>query len=120
MYRFLKMKFAILCAVASILASPLSALASAVGQPDNPPQRVVSYADLDLNRSSGVKTLYSRINVAAREVCDPLDVWALKLLRQKQDCRQAAIAKAVADVNSAALTSYYLTRNKAAVLNTQQ
>jgi UrcA family protein len=119
MCHLLKMKFAVLCTLAPILASPLSALASAVGQSDEPPQRVVNYADLDLNRSSEVATLYSRINSAAREVCAPQDGWSVSLLRQRFDCRQDAIARAVADVNSAVLTSYYLTRNKAAVLTQQ-
>ena len=35
-----------------------------------------------------------------------------RLLRERFDCRREAIAKAVADVNSPALTSYYLAKTR--------
>lgn len=110
MSRF-KLKFLVPCALAGILASPLSALAATLDAPL--PSRVVQFGDLDLNRDSGVATLYLRIRSAATEVCDPLDALLVKLLRERFDCRQDAIARAVADVNSPALTAYYLGKNKA-------
>jgi UrcA family protein len=118
MSRFLKMKFAIPCMLA-VVASPLTAVALQVGNYDEEPaRRVVKFADLDLNRSTGVATLYSRINSAAREVCEPLDFWSQRM--QRFDCQQDAIARAVAEVKSPALTTYYLTRNKAAAAIVQQ
>lgn len=105
------------CALAALFASPLSALAMTTATLDVPPARVVGYSDLDLSRDSGVATLYSRINSAAREVCEPLDAVLSRLLRERFDCRQEAIAKAVADVNSPALTSYYLAKTRSIANN---
>jgi UrcA family protein len=110
-------KILVACALAGVCASPLSALALTVNNLDEQSSRVVRYADLDLNRASGVVTLYSRINSAAREVCEPLDVLMVKLLRERFDCRQDAIARAVSQVNSPALTSYYLAKTGAAIDN---
>jgi len=110
-----KLKFLIPCALAGLLANPLSALAATLDAPL--PSRVVDFGDLDLNHGSGVATLYLRIRSAATEVCDPLDVMLVKLLRERFDCRQDAIARAVADVNSPALTAYYLSKTKAIANN---
>lgn len=106
-------KFLASCALAGLFASPLGALASTVSTLDEPQSRVVAYGDLDLSRDSGVATLYSRINSAARAVCEPLDVVMLKLLRESFDCHRDAIARAVSEVNSPALTSYYSAKTKA-------
>jgi UrcA family protein len=114
MSRF-KLKFLVPCALAGILASPLSALAAALDA--SLPSRVVAFGDLDLNRDSGVATLYSRIRSAATEVCDPLDALGVKLSRARFDCRENAIARAVADVNSPALTAYYVGKTKAMANN---
>jgi UrcA family protein len=110
MSRF-QLKFLIACALAGMLANPVCVPAATLDAP--PPSRVVEFGDLDLKRDSGVATLYLRIRSAATEVCDPLDVTLVKLLRERFDCRQDAIARAVADVNSPALTAYYLRKTKA-------
>jgi len=111
MSRFKNSLFILLAAIA---ASPLNAFAESPGI-DEPPTRVVRYGDLDLNQQSGVATLYSRISSAAREVCAPMEEISIKLLRAKYDCRQDAVARAVADVNSPALTDYFAVKSKAAV-----
>ncbi len=111
MSRFLK--FLVPCALAGLFASPLNAFVSMAATIDGPlPSRVVEYGDLDLGRDSGVATLYSRIRSAAKEVCEPIDVVFIKLLRERFDCRKDAVARAVADVNSPALTNYYLAKTK--------
>jgi UrcA family protein len=120
MSRPLKMKFLITCALAGILAGPLSAVASGNGKADEPPIRVVQFGDLDLSRGAGIAVLYSRLRFAAKEVCESSDTWSLRLFRQRTDCLEAAIGRAVADVNSAALTTYYLTRSKAGATDIQR
>jgi UrcA family protein len=120
MSRLLKMKFLAACAITGTLLSPLSAVAYAVSTLDEPPTRVVNFRDLDLNENVGIATLYTRIRVAAREVCEPLDNWSLRLLRQQFDCREDAIGRAVADVNSPALTAYSLTKSKGTAPAVQQ
>jgi UrcA family protein len=106
-------KILVSCALVGIFASPFSAFATMISKLDEPATRVVRYGDLDLSRDSGVATLYSRINSAARAVCEPLDVMMPKVLRERFDCRQDAVARAVADVNSPALTSYHLAKTNA-------
>ena len=112
MSRF-KLKLLASGALLGMLASPLSALAASVATLEEPPaSRVVKYGDLDLSHNAGVAALYSRIRSAAREVCEPMDAVIMKMLRLRYDCRQEAVARAIDDINSPALTSYYLTRTK--------
>jgi UrcA family protein len=104
----LKLKFILSCTLAGLLAGPVSALAATADRLDSLPARKVKYGDLDLNRDAGVAALFSRIKTAAREVCQPVDVVFLNLVRQRYNCSQDAIARAVADVNAPLLTSYFL------------
>lgn len=76
-------------------------------------QRTVKYADLDLTRTAGAQPLYSRIRSAARQVC------AASFSSREWDafyatrpCIDQAITRAVADVNSPMLTSYYMARSR--------
>jgi UrcA family protein len=101
------------CGLIGFLAGPLNAGAYAISSLEPPPARVVRYGDLDLSRQPAAAVLYTRIKSAAREVCQPLDTWTLGLLREESDCREAAIGRAVTDVNSPELTAYYQTKNKA-------
>jgi UrcA family protein len=117
MSRPLKMKLVVPCTLLAILTGPVSAVAANVEQNDDPPKRVVKFADLDLTRREGAAVLYSRINAAAREVCQSPDVWALKLLVQTYECRHQAIAQAIADVDSPTLTEYYDTKTNLGVRN---
>jgi UrcA family protein len=112
MMHSLKLKFVVASLVLGSLASPLGAIALTISRTDDIPSRVVDYGDLDLTRKSGISTLYARINSAAREVCEPLDVWSSKLLRNTFECRREAIARAVGDVNSESLTNYFAERSK--------
>jgi UrcA family protein len=109
----LKHKFILSCALAGLLAGPVSALAASSGKLDDLPSRKVKYADLDLNRDAGVAALFSRIKTAARQVCESPDVFFLSLVRQRYNCSQDAIARAVADVNAPLLTSYFLEKTNA-------
>jgi len=120
MSRLLKMKLLAAAAFIATYLSPLGAVAYAVNALDEPPTRVVEFGDLDLNRDVGVAALYARIKSAAREVCEPLDAWSLRLLRQRFDCREDALGRAVADVNSPALSAYLLTKKKAVAPAVQQ
>jgi len=109
----LKLKFIFACALAGLLAGPVSALAASSGKLDDLPSRKVKYGDLDLNRDAGAAALFSRIKTAAREVCRPTDVFFLNLVREQYNCSQDAIARAVADVNAPLLTSYFLEKTNA-------
>jgi UrcA family protein len=114
-----KLKVSVLGAMVAVLASPLGAFAASSSLED-PAFRVVRFADLDLSRNSGVAALYSRIKSAAREVCQPLDSLSVKLLRAQYDCLQDAVARAVVEVNSPALTDFYAAKRKTVAVNQAQ
>jgi UrcA family protein len=103
------------CALLVMLLGSLSAVAAKVGSRDEVPSRKVNFADLDITRSEGVAVLYARINFAAREVCSQLDSWVPELLVRAYQCREQAIARAVADVNAPALSSYHRAKAKPAI-----
>ncbi len=66
----------------------------------------VSYRDLNLSTIEGATALYQRIRRAANSVCDEPGSGVTRYQEWKS-CYQAAIADAVAKVNSPLLTSVY-------------
>jgi len=88
---------------ASLLAGSLGVAHAAT--PQDLPQVVVSYSDLDLSSSDGVRELYTRIASAASEVCPYADARELRQVALNRACRNAAISRAVRDVNSPQLVA---------------
>jgi UrcA family protein len=72
-------------------------------------ERTVRYGDLNLAQPTDVAVLYSRIKRASREVC-PEDLQTLEARSAAKRCRDLALSRAVADVNTDALTDYYHSR----------
>jgi UrcA family protein len=89
---------------AQCLSGPL-----AHADPSSPdaPHVVVHFADLDLARTEGVATLYTRLSGAAREVCAPLESRELERARRFNACVAGALAAAVAKVDRPLLSTYY-------------
>ena len=113
MRRQTNMRIAIPGLLLSTLLGSLSACTDAVAaeQAAEVATRRVGYADLDLTRDAGAAALYSRIHFAARQVCEPVSAaWTWKVLEPARRCIEAAITRAVADVNAPALTTYYLAK----------
>jgi UrcA family protein len=69
------------------------------------PSKKVSYADLDISQPAGAKALYGRIVKAAREVCNYTGYDQLGAAQVRNRCIDYAIAKAVKDVGSPALSA---------------
>jgi UrcA family protein len=65
----------------------------------------VRFHEAQLATSRGARTLYSRIDRAAQEVCD--DTGEFTLRASFAQCERSAIADAVAEVDSARLTAVY-------------
>lgn len=66
-------------------------------------QTTVRFADLNLERSEDVQTLYARLKRASRDVCK--DVWGTEVsyaIRRRQ-CENEAIARALEDVRHPSL-----------------
>lgn len=77
-----------------------------------PPQRVVSYADLNLNNAAGVNTLYSRLTRAAKAVCQPMSSAPYLQRAKSRECIQVAIRDAVETINNVNLTAHYNARTE--------
>src|SRR5258706_16340859 len=73
--------------LATILASQ-GGIAATVEPRYEVAQRIVRFTDLDITRRAGAATLYARISVAARAVCEPsLSVRELGFSTQTQECQ---------------------------------
>jgi len=87
----------------SLLAGSLGVAHAAPAQ--DAPQVVVSYGDLDLSSSEGARELYKRIAFAAGEVCPYANAREIGQIALNRSCRNAAISRAVRDVNSPKLVA---------------
>jgi len=68
----------------------------------------VHYADLDLTTRAGAVALYWRLKWAAEDVC--ADAHGLQSLALVNGCIDAAVGRAVAQINSPLLMGYYAAR----------
>lgn len=90
----------------AVLAS-LTVTAAQAASPDREiRQKVVSYADLDLNRTADAQTLYRRIQSAARDVCGTPNALMLSVSALTRSCAEDATDRAITDVNAPSLTRY--------------
>ncbi len=96
---------AVLCLAygTATLSSLHSSVASAAQE--GLPTRIVKFGDLDLSKAAGVKTLYRRIQSAARQVCQLDTVSDVHMMAKEQQCMKRAIDDAVNNVNSPALSN---------------
>ena len=68
----------------------------------------VSYADLDLTRVEGVKTLSSRLGRAVDKVCGrKSDTASMTMRRKIATCRTESMNRAVAAIDAPLLTAFY-------------
>ena len=69
--------------------------------------QAVSLVGLDVNNSKHVPIVYTRLRVAAQSVCKNLQTLELGARHAKwQRCVQGALSRAIARINSPALTAY--------------
>lgn len=85
--------------IAALTLYAASSAGFAAAPADQVRQQVVKFADLDLTRPAGAQELYYRIRYAARNVCRTSDRF------DDRSCIEQAIARAVADVGAARLTT---------------
>ncbi|MBV9913395.1 MAG: UrcA family protein [Sinobacteraceae bacterium] len=93
----------------SLIATSLGTLSAAAGARQRDPDvlsRTIGFSDLDLTRDEGAATLYSRLRVAASEVCPAA------LIVDVNCCTAHALSRAVADVNAPKLTTYYQAKGR--------
>lgn len=88
-----------------------AATATAADSITPPLERPVRYSDLNLAHPIGAATLYRRIKTAADTVCSPFEGAPAVSKAKYRACVNAAIERAVKQVNKPLLTNYYLTLN---------
>jgi len=100
----------------SVAAASVLAMACAAARADDTPvvvhaspssSMVVSIRDLDLQRSGDVERLYSRLNIAADQVCGTraFNVFYYTYPRYRA-CVDNAVQKAVAQIHQPGLTAF--------------
>lgn len=67
----------------------------------------VSFADLNLANEEGQNTLYQRLRGAADEVCGEVQSKAAAEVRQKRECYEDALNRAIHDVGNEDLSSLH-------------
>jgi UrcA family protein len=97
---------ALIC-VATIAAGLAVNQASAASSDDAPRSVVVRYSDLDLAKPQDARTLYARIQTAARMACGDVDTGDLARFAQFHNCIGAAVTKAVSAVNMRQVTEIH-------------
>jgi UrcA family protein len=101
-----------LCSVAfTSVVCLLSASEASAGPPSAVRSVSVSYRDLNLSTIHDAMTLYERLKRAARTVCDG-PMTGVAAYQEWRSCYDAAIADAIARVNSPLLTSVHRGTNK--------
>ncbi len=77
------------------------------------PEIVVSFKDLDITRQHGINELYSRIQRAAKSVCD-YDRLRKELARQRRSaaCYRAAVDDAIQQINHPKLTALHRAKSR--------
>jgi UrcA family protein len=76
------------------------------------PRIAVKYDDLDISTEKGALKLYSRIVKAARSVCPQPVAYSSRIAELSRKCVTAAVARAVADINSPMLAKVEAERNR--------
>jgi len=95
-------------AIAFIAATLTTSLAQQAAAEQIRTERVVvNYADLDLGKEADVHALYERIVNAAGRACGDRDQRDARAMRDWRQCSAAAIAAAVAGVDSDPLDALY-------------
>jgi UrcA family protein len=103
----------------TVLCLAVLAATSAVGvatAADAPSQRTVRISAIDLSDGAHIAQLYSRLRVAAADVCTALNTGTMGTLTVVSTCRERAIAQAVNGVHSPLLTSYHLSQQQQTTL----
>ena len=100
-----------LLAAFATVALGTSALASADAKSELQGVAVkVSYADLDLEKYEGAKTLYRRLQQASRQVCGGRGLGgdrSISTLAETRRCYQEALSDAVAEIDNDLLTQLH-------------
>jgi UrcA family protein len=88
-------------------AAALSLIAGSALAAQEPAQKIVRFADLDLAKTQDATELYSRLEHAARSVCRTYAGHDLERKLMRLECEAGALAAAVAEIDDAALSALH-------------
>jgi len=102
---------------ASLLLGSLAGImaigaASAASPDSGVPTVVVKYSEQSLATDGGVNDLYRRITNAAKQVCPTASIRDLSAIRQVEECRDQAVARAIRQIDNSRLAALYATHSK--------
>lgn len=78
------------------------------------PQKIVRYAELNLQTPEGVQVLYQRLNGAARNVCAAQDGRSLREQTAYRNCVSLSLDRAVRAVRNDAVLALHAAKQSAA------
>lgn len=82
------------------------------------PRKMVNYGDLNLSRTEGIKTLEARIRRAVDSVCQQSGDKGLSRVQVKRECRDAALADAMAQVHALSVSATVAGQSEHKCMNT--
>jgi UrcA family protein len=95
------------------LAGVMAVGAASAASPDSGvPTVVVQYSEQSLATDGGVNDLYRRITNAAKQVCPTASIREFRALRQVEECRDQAVARAIRQIDNSRLAALYATHSK--------
>lgn len=102
-------KYILSIIVVVALGAPAIASADAISELQGVSVKV-SYADLNLEKQEGAKTLYRRLRLAAKQACDVGSLrheGSVKRLGEARQCYSNALSKAVEELDNQFLTQIH-------------
>lgn len=103
----MKTSIKLLLPIAAVTLTTLASASERTAIPANAPSIVVQYDAAALVSRKAVKSLHSRLYMAAQTVCKQLESRELGLREQHDQCVRDAVKRSVADVGNDNLTNYH-------------
>jgi len=103
----MKKSIKLLLPLAAVAATSFASAAERAAIPSDVPSVIVKYDAAALVSRSAIKSLHSRLFMAAQTVCKQLDSRLLGLRDQYDTCVRDAVRRSVADVGNENLTNYH-------------
>ena len=96
--------------MAALLCTTACATTGAIAAAPTPDEIEISYARADLSQPKAARSLYRRIQAAARSVCHEPPMGELARYMKYRQCYESAVDAAVTKVDASALTALHRSR----------
>ena len=96
--------------MAALLCTTAFATTGAIAAEPTPDEIAIRYVRADLSQPNAARSLYRRIQAAARSVCHEPDLGEMARYAKYRQCYKRAVDAAVAKVDASALTALHRSR----------